>query len=170
MNVTNDLAIGLKTDLDIAEQVRVKFAGLGESRPRGYVHIEHDGKKHQFEAEDVHIITEARIEELLELVDKELKKIHRSRKLPGGVVFVGGTANLPGLAEFAKEQLQLAARIGVLQPVGGLVDTVQDPAYTTAVGLMTLDMLLGPSNQSSGMPNSAAFGLIEGLFKKFKRP
>ncbi len=169
MNVTNDLAIGLKTDLDIAEQVKVKYASLAEDRPRGYTYVEHDGKKHQFEAEDVHIITEARIEELLELVDKELKKIHRSRKLPGGVVFVGGTANLPGLAEFAKEKLQLAARIGVLQPVGGLVDTVQDPAYTTAVGLMSLDMLLGPSVNSSGSPNSAAFGLIDGLLKKFKR-
>jgi cell division protein FtsA len=64
--------------------------------------------------------------------------------LPGGVVLVGGTAKLPGIADFAKQHLQLAARVGKLQPLSGLVDTVADPAYSTAVGLMLLDMLLIP--------------------------
>jgi cell division protein FtsA len=170
INITNDLAIGLKTDLDIAEQVKIKYASLQDDRPKGRINIEHDGRKHFFEADDVHLITEARIEELLELVDKELKKIHRSRKLPGGVVFVGGTAKLPGLAAYAKEKLQLASRVGALQPMGGLIDTVQDPAYSTAVGLMMLDMLLLPSEVlASGQPNSNVFGFVDGLFKKFKR-
>jgi cell division protein FtsA len=170
INITNDLAIGLKTDLDIAEQVKVKYASLKEDRSKGRINVEHDGRKHFFEADDVHLITEARVEELLELVDKELKKIHRSRKLPGGIVFVGGTAQLPGIASFAKEKLQLAARVGKLQPMGGLIDTVQDPAYSTAVGLMMLDMLLLPSEVlANGQPNSNVFGLLDGLLKKFKR-
>lgn len=169
-NITNDLAIGLRTDLDIAEEVKIKHASLDESRPKGVIKVEHDGVTHQFDAQDVHIITEARVEELLELIDKELKKIHRSRKLPGGVVLVGGTSKLPGLPSFTKDKLQLAARVGVLQPMGGLVDTVQDPSYTTAVGLMMLDMLLLPSQlNSEGQPNSSVFGLVEGLIKKFKR-
>lgn len=170
INITNDLAIGLKTDLDIAEQVKIKHASLAEDRPKGRINVEHEGRKHFFEADDVHIITEARVEELLELVDKELKKIHRSRKLPGGVVMVGGTANLPGIANFAKDKLQLASRVGKLQPMGGLVDTVQDPAYATAVGLMTLDMLLLPSALlEPGQPNSSVLGFVDGLLKKFKR-
>lgn len=169
-NITNDLAIGLKTDLDIAEKVKVTHASLQEDRPKGRINIEHDGRKHFFEADDVHMITEARIEELLELVDKELKKIHRSRKLPGGVVFVGGTASLPGIASFAKDKLQLASRVGKLQPMGGLVDTVQDPAYASAVGLMMLDMLLMPGDSPiNGQPNGNVFGFVDGLFKKFKR-
>lgn len=169
-NITNDLAIGLKTDLDIAEQVKVKYASLQEDRPKGRISVEHEGRKHFFEADDVHLITEARVEELLELVDKELKKIHRSRKLPGGVVFVGGTAKLPGIASFAKDKLQLASRVGKLQPMGGLIDTVQDPAYSTAVGLMMLDMLLLPSEgMANGQPNGNVFGLLDGLLKKFKR-
>lgn len=169
INITNDLAIGLKTDLDIAESVKVKFASLADDRAKGRINVEHDGRKHFFEADDVHIITEARIEELLELVDKELKKIHRSRKLPGGVVFVGGSAKIPGLASFAKEKLQLASRIGKLEPIGGLVDTVQDPAYATAVGLMMLDMLLMPSEfAQQGQPNSSVFGFVDGLLRKFK--
>lgn len=169
INVTNDLAIGLRTDLDIAELVKVKYASLASDRPTENISVEHEGKKFEFDAGDVHLITEARIEELLEIVDKELKKIHRSRKLPGGVVLVGGTSKLPGLAEFTKGKLQLAARVGSLQPMGGLIDTVQDTAYATAVGLMMLDMLLVPAGHvTNGQPSSSVFGLIDGLFKKFK--
>jgi cell division protein FtsA len=169
-NITNDLAIGLKTDLDIAEKVKITSASLGSDKTTGSVMVEHDGKKHYFDASDVHLITEARVEELLEYVDKELKKIHRSRKLPGGVVIVGGTAKLPGIAEFTKEKLQLAARLGSLQPMGGLIDTVQDPAYAAAVGLMMLDMLLVPAGFApTGQPNGSVFGLVDGLLRKFKR-
>jgi cell division protein FtsA len=170
INITNDLAIGLRTDLNIAEQVKVLHASLDESRAKGVIRIEHNSVTHEFDAQDVHVITEARVEELLELVDKELKKIHKSRKLPGGVVLVGGTAKLPGLSGFVKDKLQLAARTGSLQSMGGLVDTVQDPAYTTAVGLMMLDMLLVPSQLLvEGQPNSGVFGMVENLVRKFKR-
>jgi cell division protein FtsA len=170
INITNDLAIGLKTDLDIAEQVKVQHATLEDKKPKGSVSVVADEKSHWFDAADIRMITEARVEEILEYVDKELKKIHRSRKLPGGVVLVGGTANLPGLAEFAKERLELAARKGALQPLTGLVDAVQDPAYATAVGLMLLDMLFMPAEPSApkGQPNQSIFGLVEGLIKRFK--
>jgi cell division protein FtsA len=169
IHLTNDLAIGLRTDLDIAEAVKVRHATLKEN-PKTIARVEHDGKAYTFDADDFRMITEARIEELFEYVDKELKKIHRSRKLPGGVVLVGGTAKLPGIAEFAREKLELAARVGALQPLSGLVDTVQDLEYTAAVGLMVLDMLLLPSPiTSAGEPNGSVFGMIEGLFKRFKK-
>jgi cell division protein FtsA len=116
------------------------------------------------------MIVEARVEELMEYIDKELKKIQRSRKLPGGVVLVGGTAKLPGIAEFAREKLELPARLGKLQPIGGLLDTVNEPSYATAVGLMLLDMLLLPAEGGpSGTPNPGVFGLVDGLLKRFKR-
>lgn len=171
INITNDLAIGLKTDLDIAEQVKVKHATLDPERTTGVVKVEFDGKTHEFDADDIAMITEARVEELLEYVDKELKKIHRSRKLPGGVVIVGGTAKLPGIATFTKEKLQLAARVGTLQPLSGLIDVVQDPVYTTAVGLMLLDMLLGESQGqlAAGEPNSSVFRALDGLLGRFRK-
>jgi cell division protein FtsA len=90
------------------------------------------------------IIVGARVEEILELVDKELKKIHRSKKLPGGVTFVGGTAKLPGLVEFAKETLELPARIGNWKHISKVVDGMDEHIFAPAVGLMLLDMLLGP--------------------------
>lgn len=171
--LTNDLAIGLKTDLDIAEAVKVQHAALGSQAKTGTATVNIQKKTHSFDAEEVAMITEARVEELFELVDKELKKIHRSQKLPGGVVIVGGMAKLPGLAEFAKEKLQLAARVGRLQPVGGLIDTVADPTYASAVGLMLLDMLLIPNGaQNTGTnvrSDGNVFGIVEGMWKKIKR-
>ncbi|HSX27445.1 MAG TPA: cell division protein FtsA [Patescibacteria group bacterium] len=170
INITNDLAIGLKTDLDIAELVKVEHATLEGEPSSDTIGITLNGKDHQFSAEDIRMITEARVEELLEYVDKELKKIHRSRKLPGGVVLVGGTAKLPGIADFAREKLQLAVRLGKLQALSGLVDTVQDLAFCTAVGLMELDMLLLPSYQmQQRQQNTNVFGLIEGLLKRVRR-
>lgn len=170
IHITNDLAIGLKTDLDVAEEVKLKHATLVGEPKAGTISIKHDDQPYAFDAEDVRMIVEARVEEILEYVDKELKKIHRSRKLPGGVVIVGGTANLPGLAEFTKDKLELASRIGKLQPLGGLIDTVQDPSYASTVGLMLLDMLLMPDPGASyGQPAQGTFGLVEGLLKRFKR-
>lgn len=170
LNITNDLAIGLKTDLDIAEEVKLKHASLAGDSKIGSVSVVHEQKTHVFDAEEIRMITEARVDEILDYVDKELKKIHRSRKLPGGVVLVGGTAKLPGIADFTKDKLELAARTGALQPLTGLLDTVDDPAYAGAVGLMMLDMLFVPmANQPAGKPSESMFGLIDGLVKRFKR-
>lgn len=165
INLTNDLAIGLKTDLDIAEKVKLEHAFLDDSNKDINARVEHNGKSHLFELDEIKMITEARIEELLELIDKELKSVHRSRKLPGGVVLVGGGSALPGLAEFTREKLQVSARIGTLQPLSGLVDAVDDGAYASAVGLMLLDMVLLPQDGGGfgGQPNSKAFGFIDGL-------
>ncbi len=169
INITNDLAIGLKTDLDVAEAVKVGYATL-DKPDYDSISLEVDGKEHTFTKSEVHMITEARVEELFEFVDKELKKIGRSRKLPGGAVLVGGTSKLPGLADFAKEKLQLPARLGTLQPLQGLVDVVDDPAYSTAIGLMQLDMLLMPEAQDTrGTPNRKALGMIEGLLKRLRK-
>jgi cell division protein FtsA len=142
-HITNDLAIGLKTDLDVAEQVKIKHARIGDTTDKTFRTIV-DGTGYTFEQIETNMIVEARVEELFEYVDKELQRIHRSRKLPGGVVIVGGTALLPGLADFAKEQLQLPVRIGKIRGLAGLVDTVDDPSFATATGLMLLDVLLAP--------------------------
>lgn len=170
-HITNDLAIGLRTDLDVAEAVKLQHASLSKSVPKRDVRIKAHGQEHLFKAEDIAMITEARVEELFEFVDKELSRIHKSHKLPGGVVLVGGTAKLPGIAEFAKEQLQLAARVGKLQPLGGLIDTVADPVYSTAVGLMLLDMLLLPEvdHPSGGHGADRTLHFVDSLIRRFKR-
>lgn len=169
-HITNDLAIGLRTDLDIAEAVKIHHASL-DSSPKRNVRVKVNDNSYIFKAEDIAMITEARVEELFEHVNRELVKIHRAHKLPGGVVLVGGTAKLPGIAEFAKEKLQLAARVGKLQPIAGLVDSVSDETYCTAVGLMTLDMLLVPDERhhQNGHPGSRTQSLIDKIIGRFGR-
>ncbi len=155
MHVTNDLAIGLKTDLDVAELVKLQYAQIGDKPKKTSAVVELNGKTHTFNHEDITMISEARIDELLEYVEKELHKVKRWRKLPGGVVLVGGTANLPGIANFTKEKLQLAARVGHPHSITGLVDKVSDPAAVTSIGLMLLDILLLPINQEGKRSKSA---------------
>lgn len=170
-HITNDLAIGLRTDLDIAEAVKLQHADLRHSAKKTTATVKVGNKTHDFPFEEITMIIEARAEELLEYVDKELQKIKRSRKLPGGIVLTGGTAKLPGLDELAREKLQLPARIGKLHNVGGLVDTVEDQSYTTVVGLMLLDMLLLPNLPSNSAAKSTqqARALLDGVFRRFKR-
>jgi cell division protein FtsA len=168
INVTNDLAIGLQTDLDIAEMVKVRY---GDFLKKETIKIAAEKEEHIFEVAKIRMIAESRIEEIFELVDKELQKVHRSRKLPGGAVIVGGSAKLPGIAQIAKERLELAARVGQLRNVNGLTDTVNDPSFYTAIGLMALDMLFGGEEKESldysggGNPLS----MIDSLWRRFKR-
>lgn len=171
INITNDLAIGLKTDLDIAEKVKLQHASLEEDQENTTIEVKFDKKEHEFSTDQIHMVVEARLDELLDYVEKELQRVHRSRKLPGGVVIVGGTSKLPGIAAFTREKLQLPARLGRVQKLHGLVDTVSDPSYTTAVGLMILDMLLGDSASFGGHHRGESTNIThitKKLFGRFK--
>jgi cell division protein FtsA len=168
-NLTNDLAIGLKTDLDIAEEVKRAHSTLNfDTPPAEHISIEHEGKRYQFQEKIVRLVIEARMEELFEQIDKEFKKVGKSRKLPGGVVIVGATAHIPGLADYAKERLQLPAKIGKINNVGGLVDTINSQEYATPVGLMMLDMLLGGQQMSVGTLASGV-NITTNVFTKIKK-
>jgi cell division protein FtsA len=167
-NLTNDLAIGLKTDLDIAEEIKRAHATLDfKTPPAEAVSIEYEGKRYQFPEKTVRIVAEARLEELFEQVDREFKKVGKSRKLPGGVVLVGATTLIPGIADYAKERLQLPAKVGKISEIGGLVDTINSSEYATSVGLMMLDMILSGQQQSTGTL-AAGSRVTAGLFTKFK--
>src|SRR3990167_2213413 len=89
IHITNDLAIGLKTDLDVAEEVKLKHANLSAAARTTSVNVTLNDERYNFPTDDIQMIVEARAEELFEYVDKELKRVQRSRKLPGGALFVG---------------------------------------------------------------------------------
>ncbi len=169
-HITNDLAIGLKTDLDVAEAVKITHARIGEGIPKqADFRIKVGNQEYSFNSEEVTMIAQARVEELLEYVDKELARVHRSHKLPGGVVLAGGTAKLPGLPEVAREKLELAARIGKVRSVSGLVDKVADPTYHTATGLMMLDMLLMPEDSHDQSKQSfKAVNFVEHILRRIR--
>lgn len=184
VNITNDLAIGLRTDLDVAESIKLKHASAlpqsGKDKPKE-IELAHNGEKLSFKVKEVDMIVEARLEEIMELVDKELKQIDRSGKLPGGVVLVGGGANMQHIAEYVKESLRLPARVAKMTDMGGISDKINKPDFATALGLMLLDFEKEQSLPSGATPNkkkpsSGNAGKQLGtfveransLFKKFK--
>ncbi len=152
-NITNDLAIGLKTDIDIAEEVKVKHVNLGKdsSANEWEVEFKYQGENYSFSLPDIKMIVEARLDELFDYVNKELQKINKVRKLPGGVVIVGGTANLPGIEILAKEKLELVSRVGVVNKLYGGIKEVEDPKFSAAIGLMAYDSLLGDEQIFDGV-------------------
>lgn len=181
VNITNDLAIGLKTDLDVAEEVKLKHAvavpSIRKDR-KETVSVKINDQTHEFDTEDVDMIVDARLEEIFELVNKELKSIGRAAKLPGGVVLTGGGAQMSGIADYAKKSLQLSARIGQNPEFAGVSEKVANSAWSTAVGLMLIDLegqAVGHNSHkhdASGSNESFDFkkitGKITGVLRKFR--
>lgn len=145
-NITNDLAIGLKTDPEIAEKVKVSHAvATGRGSSEG-ISVKEGDETFSFDTTDIDEIVEARLEEIFESVEAELKKAGRAGQLPSGVVLIGGGANMKKIAEFAKEKLGLAARVGKVSGLGGAVDSIEQPEYAVAAGLMLVDSENGATN------------------------
>ena len=169
-HITNDLAIGLQ---DRSRHRRSGQAAARQSRqspPKPAANVKIGDKTHSFDFDDISMIAEARVEELLEYVDKELQKIKRAAQTARRCRPDWRHAKLPGIDDFAKDKLQLPARIGKLQNVGGLVDTVEDKAFTTVVGLMLLDMLLLPNLPPvHGRGSAPTKALLGGLLNRFKK-
>lgn len=138
-NITNDLAIGLKTDPEVAEEVKLKHASATNSTENGGVSVKHEDEIYTFTTEDINEIVEARLEEIFEGVQFHLKKAGRAGKLPGGVVLVGGGAKLKHITDYAKETLGLAARLGQPAGFGGVADDIDKSEFATAIGLMLID-------------------------------
>lgn len=150
VNITNDLAIGLKTDPEIAEKVKLAHAVATVRDDAEGVSIKYDKEVHTFNSRDIDEIVEARLEEIFESIQKELKKAGRAGQLPSGVVLTGGTTNLKGIADYAKLKLGLAARVGQASGFGGVAEEVDKPQFAAAVGLMLIDA----EGSGAGKPGS----------------
>jgi cell division protein FtsA len=167
-NITNDLAIGLKTDPEVAEGVKLSHAvATGRSSSEG-ISVKVGDEIHSFNTTDIDEIVEARLEEIFEAVESELKKAGRAGQLPSGVVLVGGTANMKKITEFAKEKLGLAARVGHVSGLGGAVDNIEQPEYAIACGLMLIDAEGASSNSGKKSTHSNGRGskVAKESFKK----
>lgn len=175
VNITNDLAIGLKTDPEIAERVKIEH-GSAAAGVSGPVNVKIDKESYEFDGSEIHEIIEARLEEIFEQVNKELKKAGRAGKLPSGAVLIGGGAQLKGIVDYAKQALGLAVRVGKPGGYGGAADNVDGPDFAGAIGLMLIDndsaKLQGPARGSGARAGKAqakaAAGWLSGLFAKFR--
>lgn len=139
-HITSDIAIGLRTSIEVAEAVKVRYGcatgddidkkeeidlSMIDSNESAVV-----SKKYIYE------IIEARVEEIFKKVDAELKKIGRNAMLPAGVVLTGGGSKLPKITEVAKAVLRLPAALGYPLNISSVIDSVNDLGATTAIGLV----------------------------------
>jgi len=139
-NVTNDLAIGLRTSIDTSDKVKIEYGTIipEDVNDRETIDLSLISKvdTHLVSKKQVAEIIQARYHEIFVLVKNELAKIHRDGMLPAGVILTGAASKMPGAVELARETLNLPAQIGFPQNYEGVVDKIDDPAYATAIGLL----------------------------------
>jgi len=129
--ITNDLALGFKISLEKAETLKI------------------GNNLEEFSKKKLEEIIEARLCDIFESIENNLKKIKRSELLPAGIVFVGGGANTPLLAELSKSVLKLPASIGTTEIFGNIKTKLRDPAYFNALGLLVSTKNSGDYSENS---------------------
>ena len=135
-NITHDIAIGLKCDIDLAEKIKQEFGTClakkekSEKRRKDKIKI---SDSFVFSRKFLNTIINARVSEIFDLIEKELKKTSCQKHLPAGIVFTGGGAKLSQIVELAKKELKLPARIGKPKYFIGLEE---DPALAAVCGLV----------------------------------
>jgi cell division protein FtsA len=140
INVTNDVAIGLRTSLDLAEEIKIKHgtADLSDVQPEELLNVAvlGEGGGQTIQRRKLCEVIEARMGEIYSLIGEEVKRSGHDGLLPAGVVLTGGGARLAGAAELAREVLQMPVRVASPQGVGGLMDQLSTPAFSTSIGLL----------------------------------
>jgi cell division protein FtsA len=171
-HVTRDIAIGLRTPDHQAERIKQEFGcalssildheeeievpSVGGRPPRVL--------SRQMLAE----IIEPRMEEILTLIRREIQKSGHEDLLPAGVVLTGGASIMQGTEELAEKMLQLPVRLGSPGGIGGLVDMVNGPMYSTGVGLVMYGMQMPGRNKSGWFVPGATNEPFRGAKDKFR--
>ena len=143
-NISNDIAVGLRIPFSAAESLKLKHghSNLREVDAAEYVDVIAFGEAAQQSVarrQLVEIIA-ARLAEIFDLVGREIKRSGYDGLLPAGVVFTGGVAGTPGLAQLGREVLDLPVRVGYPARLDGLVEAISSPQYATSVGLLLWGM------------------------------
>ncbi len=133
-HVTKDISIGLRTTTEEAERIKIKhgnaFVDLASEEEAFTVSTIGSSAEQEFNQYELAHIIEPRIEEMLELIEDEIKRMG-IRELPGGFVLTGGMVGMDGVLELAREILQHNVRVAVPDYIG-----VREPQYTTGIGLI----------------------------------
>ena len=140
-NVTNDLAIGLRFSLEDAEKIKTKLAKFVENKNfEDEIELSHfgvDSEQHKISLQTaVNGIIKPRLEEIFTLIDEELNKSGYKALIPAGIVLTGGGAQTIMVKEICSSIIPLPLRIATPPKIGGLVDEILNPGYTSSVGLL----------------------------------
>ncbi len=175
-NVTNDLAIVLAIDPDMAEEIKTNFVTgdfTSEKPPVIRIKVNRTSKAERaFDRKEVDEVVKARLEEIFTEIRKKLKSAHYDQRLPEGIILTGGGAKMRDIDLFAKQVLEAAVKVGVPQGLDGVSEAIEKPEYATAVGLALIaaeyetipDENKKKSKKSLSLPK---LGFLKKIFSKF---
>jgi cell division protein FtsA len=139
-HLTTDIALGIRTPQEEAETIKQRYgcALVEQVETNEMIEVPSVGgrKPRSLSRQILCEIIEARVEEIFQLIREEIRNTAYEDLLASGVVLTGGTSQLPGIADIAEDVLGLPIRWGVPKRIGGLVDVVRSPCYSTGVGLV----------------------------------
>ncbi len=138
--VTNDIAVALRTPTQFAEEIKIKYAcALTQlASPEETIEVPGVGDRpsRRLARQTLAEVVEPRYDELLTLIQAELRRSGFEDLIAAGVVLTGGSSKMEGVIELAEEIFHMPVRLGVPQHVVGLADVVRNPIYATGVGLL----------------------------------
>jgi cell division protein FtsA len=158
-NVTQDIAIGIRTPVEKAEEIKRKFglAMASLARKDSYIEVPGVGGRENKEVSRSVLasIIEPRVEEIFSLVAREIKNSGYAEMLGAGLVLTGGAAQLEGIVELAEQVFNMPVRMGKPKGFGGLSNAAANPAFATGVGLVmyghqNLAAVTGPESRKTG--------------------
>ena len=166
--VTNDIAVALRTPTQNAEEIKIKYAcalaQLATAEETIEVPSVGDRPPRRLARHTLAEVVEPRYEELLTLVQAELRRSGFEDLIAAGIVITGGSAKMEGLVELAEEILHMPVRLGVPQTITGLVDVVRNPIYATGVGLL----LFGHRNSRERSSEALSSGSFKAVWERMK--
>lgn len=166
-HITSDLAVGLKTDIELAEQIKKEFGACVSKAGNKKEKIEtEDGEFLTFSRRALVKIIEARVSDIFDLAREEIKKVSPEGFLPAGIVLTGGGAKLSKIIELAKKELKLPARIGLPQNQEWEgID--KDPAFSTVCGLVLAGYEVGGPGPIHRVPSPGIWERIKKVLEIF---
>jgi cell division protein FtsA len=161
-HLTNDIAVGLRTDPHVAEEMKRKYGTAMAER----VDVNEMIKMQTFGSTSGEPVSrrflceiiEARLREMFLLVHEEIRGAGYTGVLPAGVVLTGGSAMCTDIVDLARDVLQMPARIGTPSKLTGLVDSINGPAFATSVGLLSWGLRNGEHQAGRGPVDVSSSG------------
>lgn len=166
--VTNDIAVALRTPTQNAEEIKIKYAcALRQlANPDETIEVPSVGERaaRQLSRQTLAEVVEPRYEELLQLVHAELRKSGFEELVAAGLVLTGGSSKMDGVVDLAEEIFHMPVRLGYPQYITGLSDVVRNPIYATGVGLL----LFGRHNRNNGQSGFSDDSGIKSIWSRMK--
>ena len=166
--VTNDIAVALRTPTQHAEDIKVRYAcALTQlANPDETIEVPSVGDRppRRLARQTLAEVVQPRYEELFTLIQAEVRRSGFEDLIVAGIVLTGGSAKMEGAVELAEEIFHMPVRVGMPQHVSGLADVVRNPIYATGVGLLQF----GRRQSSSVVPTTRMDGGLAGICERMK--